>query len=238
MHSSTFEMNALSSAQTQIEMIKQAVEESNDPSLQLETLDDIHLILDVIEDPVFRNLIQIQDSIRELNGQIQQHPSILPGDFDVDLSGDLIINVPPSTDIYDSEYRDEQRVPSAQLSPRSPNSSPKVTNLPYNIVSGSVHDDSMDSDQMLGLDDNLVDNIPNQHVTMMKNAHDSVMDSSRDTNEEPEERERPQSATSNSSKHNSDLMASEWTQVQAIELINDGTGLGFGKCNFIVLIEF
>lgn len=228
MHSANLEMSALSNAQNQIELIKQAIEESNDASLQLETLDDIHLILDVLEDPLFRNLIQIQDSIRELNGQIQQHPSILPGDFDIDIAGDLIINVPPSTDIYDAEYRDEQRVPSAQISPRSPNS-PKVTNLPYNIVSGSVHDDSMDSDQMLGLDDNLIDSIPSQHTAILKNAHDNGMDSGREGNDEPEERERPQSATSNSSKHNSDLMASEWTQVEAIELINDGTGLGFGK---------
>lgn len=40
--------------------------------------------------------------------------------------------------------------------------------------------------------------------------------------------ERPQSAISNHSKQHVDIMASEWAQVQAIELINDGTGLGFG----------
>lgn len=46
-------------------------------------------------------------------------------------------------------------------------------------------------------------------------------------NREPNE-ERPQSAISNYSKQNVDIMASEWAQVQAIELVNDGTGLGFG----------
>ena len=40
--------------------------------------------------------------------------------------------------------------------------------------------------------------------------------------------DRPQSAISNHSKQNVDIMASEWAQVQAIELVNDGTGLGFG----------
>ena len=40
--------------------------------------------------------------------------------------------------------------------------------------------------------------------------------------------ERPQSAISNNSKQNVDIMASEWAQVQVIELVNDGTGLGFG----------
>lgn len=40
--------------------------------------------------------------------------------------------------------------------------------------------------------------------------------------------ERPQSAISNHSKQHVDIMASEWAQVQSIELVNDGTGLGFG----------
>lgn len=40
--------------------------------------------------------------------------------------------------------------------------------------------------------------------------------------------DRPQSAISNNSKQNVDIMASEWAQVQALELVNDGTGLGFG----------
>lgn len=41
--------------------------------------------------------------------------------------------------------------------------------------------------------------------------------------------DRPQSAISNNSnKQHADIMASEWAQVQAIELVNDGTGLGFG----------
>lgn len=45
---------------------------------------------------------------------------------------------------------------------------------------------------------------------------------------EPALEDRPQSAISNNSKQNVDIMASEWAQVQAIELVNDGTGLGFG----------
>ena len=46
---------------------------------------------------------------------------------------------------------------------------------------------------------------------------------------EPQIEDRPQSAISNnSSKQHVDIMASEWAQVQSIELVNDGTGLGFG----------
>lgn len=39
--------------------------------------------------------------------------------------------------------------------------------------------------------------------------------------------ERPQSAVSDSSKHMNDIMT-EWVQIQSLELVNDGTGLGFG----------
>lgn len=45
---------------------------------------------------------------------------------------------------------------------------------------------------------------------------------------EPSIDERPQSAISNNSKQNVDIMSSEWAQVQSLELVNDGTGLGFG----------
>ena len=50
------------------------------------------------------------------------------------------------------------------------------------------------------------------------------------TREPQQPEERPQSAISNNSKH-ADIMTSEWAQVQAIELVNDGTGLGFGNFN-------
>lgn len=109
MYSSNLE---ISSAQQNIELIKQAIIESADANLQLETLDDINSLLSILEDPVFRNLIQIQDSIGELNGQLQQHPSILAADFDiVPTTGELILNVPRnSSDIlYEPDYPDEQR---------------------------------------------------------------------------------------------------------------------------------
>ena len=98
----------ISTAQSNIEIIKQAVIDSADTSLQLETLDDLNLLLQILEDPIFRDLIKIQDVLSELNGQLQQHPSILSADFDiVPTTGELIINVPRNTD-YDP-YVDEQR---------------------------------------------------------------------------------------------------------------------------------
>lgn len=99
----------LSNAQQNLEIIKQAVIDSQDASLQLDTLDDLNSLLSLLDDPIFRDLIKIQDVILELNGQLQQHPSILPADFDiVPTTGELILNVSRNSDIYEGEY-DEQR---------------------------------------------------------------------------------------------------------------------------------
>lgn len=98
----------ISNAQQNIEIIKQAVIDSADASLQLDTLDDLNSLLCILDDPIFRDLIKIQDVIVELNGQLQQHPSILAADFDiVPTTGELVLNVPRNSD-YDS-YVDEQR---------------------------------------------------------------------------------------------------------------------------------
>lgn len=98
----------ISNAQQNIEIIKQSVIDSADASLQLDTLDDLNSLLYILDDPIFRDLIKIQDVIVELNGQLQQHPSILPADFDiVPTTGELVLNVPRNSD-YDP-YVDEQR---------------------------------------------------------------------------------------------------------------------------------
>jgi multiple PDZ domain protein len=98
----------ISTAQQNIEVIKQAVIDSSDASLQLDTLDDLNSLLSILDDPIFRDLLKIQDVIQELNGQLQQHPSILPADFDiVPTTAELILNVPRNSDLF--EQFDEQR---------------------------------------------------------------------------------------------------------------------------------
>ena len=127
MHLSSDVSNALQ----QMEIVKQAVEEMEpNKIIQLSVMDDLKMLIDLLQDPVFRNIVQIQDSLAELNTQIIQHPSILPADFDINNSGELSLNVPPSS-VFDSEYPDEQRVPSAQISPSSPAISTHSQNLPH-----------------------------------------------------------------------------------------------------------
>lgn len=120
----------ISSALQLLEDIKQGVGDLGDPKLQMNTYQDLKALLSILENPVFRSIVTVQDSLSELNQQLGQHPSILPVDFDITSAGELVLNVPPAGELYDPEYNDytsrdfdEQRVPSAPISPSSPQTS-------------------------------------------------------------------------------------------------------------------
>lgn len=124
----------ISSALQLLEDIKHTVDDLGDPKLQMNTYQDLKLLISVLENPVFRSIITVQDSLSELNQQLGQHPSILPVDFDITAAGELVLNVPPAGELYDPEYSDypsrdfdEQRVPSAPISPSSPQTSAFAT---------------------------------------------------------------------------------------------------------------
>lgn len=179
----------ISDALQHIEAVKKVIDESDDAKLQLNTGESFDLILRILQDPILRSIAQVQDSLSDLNTQITKHPSILPSDFDINTSGELVLNVPTTLDLYDPDYPDqEQRVPSAQLSPNS-----------------QTDDDLMMEEQNLNM------------LKKTRGYSDLVR----------VEDERPQSAVSDSSKHMNDIMT-EWVQIQSLELVNDGTGLGFG----------
>ncbi|KAJ8943966.1 hypothetical protein NQ318_013547 [Aromia moschata] len=207
----------ISSALQLLEDIKQTVDDLGDPKLQVNTYQDLNLLISVLENPVFRSIVTVQDSLSELNQQLGQHPSILPVDFDITAAGELVLNVPPAGELYDPDYADdypptrdfdEQRVPSAPISPSSPQvpafSSPdnKMLLLNSQKINGSLcNPESL----------RILQNNPTF------NPHDDDII------------HRSPSVGSDASKTGSDnLMNSEWSQVESIELINDGTGLGFG----------
>lgn len=91
---------------------------------------DLNALISVLESPVFQSILNIQDSLRELkrqviqmlqtvvnlqeskqlvNFQVQLHPSILPADFDITPSGELVLNLPPSpgADSFQNGYDPE-----------------------------------------------------------------------------------------------------------------------------------
>ena len=209
----------ISSALLHIEAIKSAIDDLDDAKLQMSTSENIKLILNLLQDPVLRSIVQVQDSLSELNKTTVQHPSIIPKEFDISTAGELIISVPACINLYDPDYTDEQLVPSAQISPRSPNSSSAAslcfsshnTTLVMPSAATSNAPPEEDSNMLLGAEDDA----HNMNLLLKKTRGYT-------------EEERPQSAVSNTSKHLQDIMSAEWAQIQSLELVNDGTGLGFG----------
>ncbi|XP_076395996.1 multiple PDZ domain protein isoform X1 [Megachile rotundata] len=116
----------ISTALHLLEHVQERVEDCDDPKLQMHTTQDIKSLISLLEDPVFRSIVTIQDSLIELNNQLGQHPSIIPGDFDINISGQLELSVPTTpvqplgSNVYQDLYQDsseleDQRVPVTPL---------------------------------------------------------------------------------------------------------------------------
>ena len=71
---------------------------------------DLTTLISVLESPVFQSILNIQDSLRELKRQVQLHPSILPSDFDITPSGELVLNLPPNA----NQQRGNEQHPTSQ----------------------------------------------------------------------------------------------------------------------------
>ncbi|XP_025158990.1 uncharacterized protein LOC105190328 isoform X5 [Harpegnathos saltator] len=116
----------ISTALHLLEHVQERVDDCDDPKLQMHTSQDLKSLISLLEDPVLRSIVTIQDSLIELNTQLAHHPSILPGDFDINISGQLELSVPSTPvqplgpnlyqDLYqDSSELEDQRVPVAPL---------------------------------------------------------------------------------------------------------------------------
>lgn len=238
----------ISSALQLLENIKQILD-NDDPKVQSNVSDDLNSLISILENPIFRSIVTIQDSLSELNQQLGQHPSILPVDFDITTDGSLVLNVPPEVDcIYGPDFVDdfnrasefdEQRVPSAQLSPGSPQTVGfRVvgvgvgTGVGVGKVSDVNHSRNIsDGDNLINMNQTVDTNLSHQQaMNILQKARGLVeLVVARTGPEEEESIHRSPSAVSDASKTSSDLMLnSDWAQVEAIELVNDGTGLGFG----------
>jgi len=126
----------ISSALQQIEAVKKSIDESDDPKLQMQTAESLNTILGILQDPVFRTIVHVQDSLSELNAQLGQHPSMLPNDFDIDVAGNLVLSLNGGEVMYDF---DEQRSSShSHSAPGSPDKSGGVHYFIFNQSPASV----------------------------------------------------------------------------------------------------
>ena len=82
--------------------LQTSVKNADDLRNNVQVNDDLSTLISVLESPVFQSILNIQDSLRELKKQVHLHPSILPEDFDITSSGELILNLPQADD--DSPY--------------------------------------------------------------------------------------------------------------------------------------
>ena len=82
--------------------LQKSVKNADDLRNNAQVNDDLNTLISVLESPVFQSILNIQDSLRELKKQVHLHPSILPEDFDITSSGELILNLPQADD--DSPY--------------------------------------------------------------------------------------------------------------------------------------
>lgn len=62
----------------------------NGTASQVQT--DLDLLTSLLQNPVLRNILKLEDSLEELNQHLVHHPSLLPSDFDIDKSGMLVVN--------------------------------------------------------------------------------------------------------------------------------------------------
>ena len=53
---------------------------------------DLDLLMNLLQNPVLKGILQLEDSLTELDGHLASHPSLLPTDFDIDKTGQLVVN--------------------------------------------------------------------------------------------------------------------------------------------------
>nr|XP_053654458.1 uncharacterized protein LOC128703705 [Cherax quadricarinatus] len=84
-----------SAALSLLERIQRSMKETDETKLSDQCSNDLNTLISVLESPVFRGIINIQESLKELKKQVSQHPSIVPTDFDISREGKLILHVSP-----------------------------------------------------------------------------------------------------------------------------------------------
>ena len=114
--------------------VQQSVRDTDDLNSNVQVNDDLNTLISVLESPVFQSILNIQDSLRELKRQVNLHPSILPEDFDITSSGELILNLPSEDEPYQNGFTEEStpeyelKQESTLVSPLEEGSQDKVDN--------------------------------------------------------------------------------------------------------------
>ncbi|XP_050059637.1 multiple PDZ domain protein-like isoform X3 [Aphis gossypii] len=126
----------MSSALSILTEIKSLVNESGDDKLKANTNNDLQLLISVFQNPIIKTIASVQDSVSELSCQLQEHPSLLPVDFDISpVTGQLVLSLPSESTPYHSV---PENLDSDQIVPKISNSSSAESSSPSSKESKSL----------------------------------------------------------------------------------------------------
>ncbi|XP_065558725.1 multiple PDZ domain protein-like isoform X2 [Artemia franciscana] len=84
-------------AVTLLKRIQDKIQKEDKNANRISAAGDFDLLISVLKDPVLVKILTIQDSLKALKEHFSAHPALVPSDFDVSTSGELVIkNLSPS----------------------------------------------------------------------------------------------------------------------------------------------
>ncbi|CAC5386417.1 MPDZ [Mytilus coruscus] len=240
--------------------------------------DDITSILSMLESPLFKQLLTLQESLHELKQVTKTYP-VTENTFEISNSGELILNVPPdgitnpsfndttadtyavsdgpiAMPSYDVEF---QRAVERSAQGRDVETiklfKPENSSLGFSVVGMKKKDNAesgifiqdiqpggiaardgrlREQDQILAIDGQPLDLSHHEAIRILQSAQglvQLVVARGQYPNQQGDPPPSPhkQQLSNVQSEGSADMVLNtEWTQIEVIDLINDGTGLGFG----------
>ncbi|XP_052068702.1 multiple PDZ domain protein-like isoform X7 [Mytilus californianus] len=240
--------------------------------------DDITSILSMLESPLFKQLLTLQESLHELKQVTKTYP-VTENTFEISNSGELILNVPPdgitnpsfndttadtyavsdgpiAMPSYDVEF---QRAVERSAQGRDVETiklfKPENSSLGFSVVGMKKKDNAesgifiqdiqpggiaardgrlREQDQILAIDGQPLDLSHHEAIRILQSAQglvQLVVARGQYPNQQGDPPSSPhkQQLSNVQSEGSADMVLNtEWTQIEVIDLINDGTGLGFG----------
>ncbi|XP_071131109.1 multiple PDZ domain protein-like isoform X13 [Mytilus edulis] len=242
--------------------------------------DDITSILSMLESPLFKQLLTLQESLHELKQVTKTYP-VTENAFEISNSGELILNVPPdgitnpsfndttadhdtyavsegpiAMPSYDVEF---QRAVERSAQGREVETiklfKPENSSLGFSVVGMKKKDNAesgifiqdiqpggiaardgrlREQDQILAIDGQPLDLSHHEAIRILQSAQglvQLVVARGQYPNQQGDPPPSPhkQQLSNVQSEGSADMVLNtEWTQIEVIDLINDGTGLGFG----------
>ncbi|XP_061191832.1 multiple PDZ domain protein-like isoform X3 [Saccostrea echinata] len=246
--------------------------------------DDMTSLLAMMESPLFRQILNLQESLQELKQVAQTYP-VTDENFEITYSGQLILNMPPdgvpinqalsdsaagfsseenlgaiaTTPGYDAEFQKTiERVAKGREIETIKLFKPENTSLGFSVVGlkGENNEETgifvqdiqpggiaardgrlRERDQILAIDGQPLDISHQEAIRILQSARGLVVliiargylappfDPPQLVNAEPAQSSVPNVQPE---VHSDMVLNTEWTQIEVIDLINDGSGLGFG----------